>query len=137
MIYFGIRQSFDTVEQIEDRFSNLSVPVEIALPYYWKIYEPARAHLQKIADKIKKFRIEVLSIHAVQAPITNEEFRIWGKETANFAKLLDTKVITLHPNNANKTPVTQKEALKNLEYLPEFHDQMLFDVKWLIDKYKI
>ena len=53
MINFGIRQSFDKVEQIEDRFSNLNVPVEIALPYYWKIYEPARAHLRKMRIKSK------------------------------------------------------------------------------------
>jgi len=33
-IRFGIRQSFDRLEQIEDRYVNLSVPVEMALPYY-------------------------------------------------------------------------------------------------------
>ena len=46
MIKFGIRQSFDNIEQIEERYTNLHVPVEVALPYYWGIYEPVRGHLR-------------------------------------------------------------------------------------------
>lgn len=68
MIKFGIRQSFNTIEQVEERYSNLDVPVELALPYYWDIYEPIRGHLRGIADRIRNYRTEVLSIHAVQAP---------------------------------------------------------------------
>jgi len=44
MINFGIRQSFDRIEEIEDRYANLTVPVELALPYHWNIYEPIRQH---------------------------------------------------------------------------------------------
>ena len=53
MINFGIRQSFDRIEQVEERYANLSVPVEVALPYYWDIYEPVRGHLTEIAGKIE------------------------------------------------------------------------------------
>ena len=49
MIKFGIRQSFDRIEQIEERYANLNAPVEVALPYYWDIYEPIRGHLAEIA----------------------------------------------------------------------------------------
>jgi len=52
MIKFGIRQSFDNIEQVEERYSKLDVPVELALPYYWDIYEPIRGHLRGVADKI-------------------------------------------------------------------------------------
>ncbi len=48
MIKFGIRQSFDRIEQVEERYSNLDVPVEVALPYYWDIYEPVRRHLAEL-----------------------------------------------------------------------------------------
>ena len=34
MIKFGIRQSFDRIDQIEDRYMDVGVPVEVALPYY-------------------------------------------------------------------------------------------------------
>ena len=116
MIRFGIRQSFDKIEQVEGRYSNLGVPVEVALPYYRDIYEPVRGHLSEIADKIKSYGTDVLSIHAVQAPITDERFRQWGREIVDFAKALGVKTITLHPNNVNKKNDAQQKALKNLEY---------------------
>lgn len=122
MIKFGIRQSFDKIEQIENRYANINVPVEVALPYYWDIYEPVRTHLGEIAEKIKSYGTKVLSIHAVQAPITDERFRRWGKEIADFAKDLGTNTITLHPNNINKDEEIQKEAVRNLEYFTEFYD---------------
>jgi len=130
MINFGIRQSFDRIEQIEERFFNLKVPVEIALPYYWDIYEPIRVHLKAIAQKLKSFNVDVLSIHAVQAPITNEKFKLWGKEIADFARMLDAKIITLHPNNINKTQVTQKEALDNLGYFSALYKkEVIFSIE--------
>jgi hypothetical protein len=49
MIKFGIRQSFDRIEQVEERYTNLNVPVEVALPYYGDIYEPVRGYLLEIA----------------------------------------------------------------------------------------
>ena len=52
MIKFGIRQSFDRIDQIEDRYVDVGVPVEVALPYYWDIYEPIRPHLGDIAGKL-------------------------------------------------------------------------------------
>lgn len=102
MIRFGIRQSFEMKDQIEDRFAHLNVPIELALPYYWKIYDPIRDHLPEIAQKIKSYGTRVLSIHAVQAPITDEKFRIWGKEIADFAISLGVATVTLHPNLVKK-----------------------------------
>ena len=116
MIKFGIRQSFDSIEQVENRYANLTVPVEVALPYYWDIYEPVRGRLAEIAEKIKSYGTQVLSVHAVQLPITDEKFKIWGKEIAGFAKTLGATNITLHPNNVNKDKAAQEKALKNLEY---------------------
>ena len=116
MIKFGIRQSFDRIEQVGERYANLNVPVEVALHYYWDIYEPVRKYLAEIAEKIKSYGTTVLSIHAVQAPITDEKFKIWGKEVADFAKALGATTVTLHPNNVNKNENIQEGALRNLEY---------------------
>lgn len=121
MINFGIRQSFDRIEQIEERYFNLKAPVEIALPYYWDIYEPIRMHLKAIAEKIKAFNADILGIHAVQAPITNEKFRVWGKEIVDFATMLSVKVVTLHPNNVNKDKMLQEMALGNLKYFADLY----------------
>ena len=122
MIKFGIRQSFDRIEQVEDRYSNLKAPVEVALPYYWDIYESVRGHLAEIAEKIKSYNATVIGIHAVQASITDEKFKTWGNEIADFAKTLGVRTITLHPNNVNKDEGVQKKALENLEYFTRLYN---------------
>lgn len=130
MINFGIRQSFENISQIEDRFSNLTAPIELALPYYWEIYHPVRPYLKVIAEKIESFSCEILSIHSVQASITKDEFIVWGKEIADFTKLLNVKVITLHPNNTNKNQSNQEKALKNLQYFNrEYQNEIIFSVE--------
>ncbi len=120
MINFGIRQSFDKIEQVEERFANLNVPIELALPYYWDIYEPVRSRLSEIGEKIKSYGLKVLSVHAVQAPISDERFKTWGMEIADFARDLGAKTITLHPNNVKRDVQIQKKALQNLEYFSSF-----------------
>lgn len=138
MIKFGVRQSFDTIEQIEDRYADINVPVEIALPYYWDIYEPVRFQLDEIAEKIKSYGIQALSVHAVQAPITDERFRTWGKEVADFAKMFGVKTITLHPNNVNKDKNVQKEALKNLEYFSSlYNNEVIFCIETFVGKRRV
>ena len=138
MVKFGIRQSFDGIEQVEERYSNLNVPVEVALPYYWNIYKPVREHLPEIAGKIKFFHVEVLSIHAVQAPITDEKFKVWGKETADFAKMLGVKTITLHPNNINKDKIVQEKALENLEYFTDLYkNEIIFCIETFEGKRRV
>ncbi|TRZ94641.1 hypothetical protein D4R78_06170 [bacterium] len=138
MIKFGIRQSFDRIEQVEERYANLNTPVEVALPYYWDIYEPVRRHLTEIAEKIKSYGTTVLSIHAVQAPITDEKFKIWGKEIADFAKTLGVKTIALHPNNINKDKVVQEKALKNLEYFTDLYkNEIVFCIETFEGKRRV
>lgn len=138
MIKFGIRQAFDSIEQVENRYANLTMPVEVALPYYWDIYEPVRGRLAEIAEKIKSYGTKVLSIHAVQSPITDEKFKIWGKEIVDFAKALGATNIILHPNNINKDKVTQDEALKNLEYFSGLYkDEVVFCIETFEGKRRV
>ncbi len=138
MIRFGIRQSFDRIEQVEERYANSNVPVEVALPYHWDIYEPVRRHLAEIAEKIKSYGTTVLSIHAVQAPITDEKFKIWGKEIADFAKILGVKTVTLHPNNVNKDQAVQEKALENLEYFTDLYkNEIIFCIETFEGKRRV
>ena len=124
MIKFGIRQSFDRMEQVEERYVGVGVPVEVALPYYWAIYEPVRGHLTEIATKIRSYGTEVLSVHAVQAPISAEKFKEWGAEIARFSLSLGVTAITIHPNNVNerKKIDAQKRARENLQYLSSLYN---------------
>ena len=138
MIRFGIRQSFDSIDQIQDRYAALSVPVEVALPYYWGLYEPVRPHLVPIADQIRSYGVEVLSVHAVQAPINNEKLRTWGMETAEFAKALGARTITLHPNNVNKDREEQQKVLGNLEYFDRLYgDEFIFSIETFEGKRRV
>jgi len=138
MITFGIRQSFDRIEQVEERYANLNAPVEVALPYYWDIYEPVRRHLTEIAKMLKSYGTTVLSIHAVQAPITDEKFKIWGKEIADFAKTLGVKTITLHPNNINKDKIVQEKALENLKYFNDLYkNEIIFCIETFEGKRRV
>lgn len=138
MLKFGVRQSFENIEQIEERLSRLNTPIELALPYYWDIYNPIRPYLKVIAEKVKSFSIEILSIHAVQAPLTNEEFKIWGKEIADFAKLLNVGIITLHPNNTNKNQINQKRALQNLRYFSQLYEgKIIFSIETFTGKRRV
>lgn len=138
MINFGVRQSFDRIEQVEERYANLNVPVEVALPYYWNIYEPVRRHLTEIAEKIKSYGTKVLSIHAVQSLITDEKFKIWGKEIADFAQMLGVKTITLHPNNINKDEIVQEKALENLKYFTDLYkDEIIFCIETFEGKRRV
>ncbi len=126
------------IEQVEERYSNLNAPVEVALPYYWDIYEPIRRHLTEIAGKIKSYQTKVLSIHAVQAPITDEKFKMWGKEIADFAKLLGVKTVTLHPNNVNKDKVVQEKALENLKYFVDLYkNEIIFCIETFEGKRRV
>lgn len=130
MIKFGVRQSFDKIQQVEERYANMRAAVEVALPYYWDIYEPVRAHLGEIGERIKSFGTRVLGVHAVQAAITDERFRVWGGEMVRFAKILGATTITVHPNNVNKNELVQGKALRNLEYLTGvYNNEIVFCIE--------
>jgi sugar phosphate isomerase/epimerase len=105
----------------------------VALPYYWDIYEPVRGRLAEVAEKIRSYGTKVLSVHAIQAPITDERFKIWGNEIADFTRTLGVTNITLHPNNVNKDKAVQDEALKNLEYFSRLYKN---DVVFCIETFE-
>ncbi|MFZ2938382.1 MAG: hypothetical protein WA066_06785, partial [Candidatus Omnitrophota bacterium] len=130
------------IEQVEERYSNLNVPVEVALPYYWDIYEPIRGHLSEIAEKIKSYHAEALSIHAVQAPIRNEK-TIWSL-LEGYKQNIKNVHLSAKDENKQHLPIDSfcKEVVNYviesrwdgnviLEYLFEFHDQMLNDLQLL------
>ncbi len=94
--------------------------------------------MAEIAEKIKSYGTTVLSIHAVQAPITDEKFKIWGKEIADFAKMLGVKTVTLHPNNVNKDQTVQEKALENLKYFTDLYkNEIIFCIETFEGKRRV
>jgi len=73
-----------------------------------------------------------------QAPITNEKFRTWGPEMANFAKMLGVRTITLHPNNVNRGDAAQGKALSNLKYLADMYkNEIIFCIETFEGKRRV
>jgi len=95
-------------------------------------------YLAEMAETIKSYGAEVLSVHAVQAPITDQKFKVWGKEIGDFAKALGVRSITFHPNNVNKDRRIQEEALKNLEYFTRlYNDNVIFCIETFEGKRRV
>jgi sugar phosphate isomerase/epimerase len=111
----GFRQSFDAADQVCGRYRGLLHPIELALPFTWDMYSKIRPSIGKIAEEIASYGARVLSVHAVQAPISDDRFLVWGTEVANFAKTVGCKYITVHPNKGFRD---RKEiAINNIRYL--------------------
>lgn len=115
MIEVGFRQSFDKAEQVCERYRELKYPIELALPFTWDMYAAIRPFLTRISEEIRGYGPRVLSIHAVQAPISDDRFLVWGAEIANFALSVGSKHITVHPNKGSRS--RKEAAVNNIKYL--------------------
>lgn len=118
MINVGFRQSFTEVGQVQERYSDLKFPVEVALPWTWELYAPIRPFLDEIASKISSYGVRALSVHAVQAPISDDRFLTWGVEMAEFAKKISSPYVVIHPNKFHGEDRKEK-SLSNVRSLTE------------------
>jgi len=103
---FGIRNSFDTMDQFEPRFRECRTPIELALPYRMTDYQQLRPHLAAVAARLQEWGTPVLSVHAPQGRLQDADFPVWATEVAQFAAALGVGEITLHPSRyAKDAPV--------------------------------
>jgi hypothetical protein len=102
MIRFGIRQSFNTLDQFTPRYRECQIPIELALPYKMTDYELIRPHLTELAGLLLQWRTPILSVHAPQGRLAEPGFRIWAEEVGRFAAALRVREITVHPSRFQK-----------------------------------
>jgi sugar phosphate isomerase/epimerase len=102
MIRFGIRQSFNTLDQFAPRYRECQIPIELALPYRMTDYELIHPHLTELAGLLLQWRTPILSLHAPQGRLAEPGFRIWAEEVGRFASLLGVHEITVHPSRFQK-----------------------------------
>lgn len=88
-IRFGIRQSFDCLEQFESRYKEIRVPIELALPHKMQDYQRVRPCLMNLATQLKAWGTQVLCVHAPQGRITDPDFLSWASETGRFADAIE------------------------------------------------
>ncbi len=128
MIKFGIRQSFDSIEQVENRYANLNVPVEVALPYEIVSFNLPMtldtAHIRddkKIWELLKDYKENIKNVHLSAKGGDKQHLPIdsFCKDVVNY--LIESKW----------------DGNVILEYLFEFHDQMLSDLRSLESAVKV
>jgi len=102
MIRFGIRQSFNTLDQFAPRYQGRQTPLELALPYRMGDYELVGPHLADLADLLLQWQTPILSLHAPQGRLAEPGFQTWAEEVGRFASLLGVHEITIHPSRFQK-----------------------------------
>lgn len=81
MINFGIRQSFDRIEQIEDRYANINVPVAAFLRsplFVWQIRKrkSGTAQPQLPANVLGEFEIKIPPVEVQSRIVQETDFRL-------------------------------------------------------------
>ncbi len=102
MIRFGLRQSFNALDQFAPRYRGRQTPLELALPYRMSDYELVSPHLAELADLLLQWQTPILSLHAPQGRLAEPSFPIWAEEVGRFASLLGVREITIHPSRFQK-----------------------------------
>jgi len=106
----GARVSFDTIDQLDERYSNIDYPIELALPWkYYQLWLPLETSLGRVLEFFLNAGLDILSIHATQGYITEDNFQDWGKKTIEFAEGLGVKNITVHPNKLKQKKNISRE----------------------------
>jgi len=117
----GARVSFDRVDQLEERYKDVDFPIELALPWkYYQLWLPMETSLGRVLEFFQNAGLNILSIHATQGYITEDNFQDWGKKTIEFAESLGVQNITVHPNKLRQKTSRefyQQKALDMIEQL--------------------
>jgi len=117
-IIVSARVGFVAVHQIADRMHGVDFPIELALPYRYDWWKEAVVQFDEMLDTLEKMPVEVVSVHATQAKITEEDVLRWGRQTIEIAERLGARTITVHPNQIKKNRSNLQElALTYLRQL--------------------
>ena len=97
-ITVSARAGFAAVHQIADRLRGVQFPIELALPHRYDSWQEAAARFDEMILALQESRVEISTIHATQARITERDFLRWGRQTIEIAERFGAKAITVHPN---------------------------------------
>ncbi len=133
----GARVSFNFIDQLPERFSEVDFPIELALPWlYRKYWLSVEGRISEIIDFFVHSQVRVLTLHATQGRITEEDFLSWGSLTVEIARALGVKNITVHPNKLNR-----KKKEKSQEKVEDFIRRMeggeMFSIETFTSKKRV
>ena len=107
-ITVSARVGFESVEQIPDRFADVDFPIELALPWQYRMWEEALPKWDEMVAALEEADLDVASVHATQGRISDPSFLTWGRETCELAERLGARTVTVHPNRAKKTKLSSQ-----------------------------
>jgi sugar phosphate isomerase/epimerase len=124
----GGRVGFNRIEELERNFGSIDFPIELALPWkYRDLWLPMEDRLDEVLVFLRERALTILSVHATQGKITEEEFLRWGRLTLEFAKSLGVEDVTVHPNIVGRErPWCQRRALS---YMRQLKGQSIFSIE--------
>lgn len=111
-IRVAARIGFDAVHQISVRLHEVDFPIELALPYKYDWWLDAVQNFDEMLALLEGAKLDIFTIHATQARISESDFIIWGRQTIKIAELCSAKTITVHPNRAKKNKCNLQEATR-------------------------
>lgn len=119
----GASVSFDSIAQLDQRFSNVPFPIELALPWkYFEYWMPMQHRMHEVqAFFQQQSALDILSIHAPHGYISEDNFLQWGKVTLAFADALGVKYVTVHPNKIRTNRIIAQR--KTMQWLEQLHSQ--------------
>ena len=118
-IIVSARVSFATIQQIAEHLKGVDFPIELALPYRYDWWKDVVVQFDGMMDALENMRVEITSVHATQAKITEEVFLTWCSQTIQIAERLGAKTITVHPNLVNRKSELRQLALGYIRQLQD------------------
>ena len=117
-ITLAARVSFPSVDRIRDRMKGVDFPIGLAMPHQYGWWQEAARRMGEMLECLDSLDLTVATVHAVQAPISDRGFPVWGRQTVRIAQHVGARTITVHPNRArNSRGNHQFAALQSLRGL--------------------
>ena len=111
-ITVSARVGFACVNNIAERLNGVDFPIELALPYRYDWWQEAVVQFDEMMVALESANVNVCSVHATQANISDERFLNWGWQTIEIAERLGAKTITVHPNRSRKSRENLQEEAR-------------------------
>lgn len=109
----ALRLGFDSFEELQTIARVGQGRVELALPYQMGFFNRTlRGRAQEAIELLRRNpNLKIATLHAVQAPISHEDFLLWGETVLQIADSLGAETVTFHPNKL-KPDIPKEEAQK-------------------------
>ena len=117
----GARVGFDRMEELEPHFEGVDFPVELALPYRVVDFLPIADRMDEIGGFLKGRGVKVLSVHAPQGNLADEDYARWATPAMSLAELLGARSVTFHPSLSRRAgrEAGQAAAIRHIGELQE------------------